>query len=306
MREQQKKQYSGLITDGMKKRITKAITLLMEASPNRKIFNPVTGRYMMHKLSFITLTVSDSTRNLDGKEAYDLLLKHFLQWMRRTKKIDTYIWKAEYQERGQIHYHITTPSFIVWHELKDKWNNLQRQHGLLDDYYKKKKHYNPNSTDIHKVYKINDLSAYLIKYFVKAYQNEKSIGGKVWDCSENLKTNKYFTLAQTKFHHDFLEECSNQGVCEKYCTDRFAIYKFKERPHYHMLSDEEIQHYHNHISNITQHTQLTLQTEVMQLKSKIKSEMEIIILAPSKAIQQTIDYPSPEDYNTLKVPALVL
>ncbi len=290
MQQQQKKAYSGKITEGAKKRLTRAISLLVESAENKKIFNPITGRDMWHRLSFITLTVSDSTRNIDGAEAYDKLLKHFLQWMRRTKKISTYVWKAEYQKRGQIHYHITTPSFIKWNEIKDKWNNLQRSAGLLTDYYARYGHYNPNSTDIHKVNKVDDLAAYLVKYFVKAYQNEKSVGGKVWDCSDNLKSQKYFTIVQRQFHHDFLLECVQQGEATLYQTDRFSIFKFTERPHTHLLDDSEMDHYNNHLNNIRNNTQLTLQTEIIELRSKGGNDQKIIVLAPAKVRQVEINY----------------
>lgn len=278
-----------MISAGAKKRLTRAITLLIESNQPKRIYNEVAGRIINHRLSFITLTVSDTTKNLTAKEAHELLLSHFLQWLRRTKKVTTYIWKAELQKRGQIHYHITTPSFINWQEIKDKWNNLQSRNGLLDKYYSEHKHYNANSTDIHAVRKINDLGAYLIKYFTKAEQNAKSVGGKTWDCSDNLKSTGYFKTVMTSFHHDFLIACVEQGVAELYEQEKFSIYKFKERPHNHLLSDREMELYNIHLNKLRNNIQLQITSDVIEL-APTKDYNKTVLVTDSKLATQLLMY----------------
>lgn len=277
MQLQQKKIYSGMISVGCKKRMTRAITLLIESAEEKRIYNPVAGYYQKHKLSFITLTVSDSTKNITAGEAYTKLLQHFLQWLRRTKKVTTYIWKAELQERGQIHYHITTPSFIIHSEIKDKWNNLQREQGLLSDFYNKYGHYNPNSTDIHSVKKINDLAAYLIKYFTKAYQNEKSVGGKVWDCSNNIKKWKYFNVVQNQFNEEFLMMCVDNDAASLYVGDNYRIYKFAEKPHRYLLTQEQFEEYNNHLITLRTEQNATLPITAIENITPIKIQMPVSV-----------------------------
>lgn len=123
-----------------------------------RIFNNVTNKYVYHQLSFITLTVS-SNENQTLDYCYTNLLKPFLRIMRNKHNLTTYIWKAEVQQRGQIHYHITTPLFIHYQIIKDVWNNIQRKLGLLDEFEKINGHSNPNSTDIHEVKHIKDLAS---------------------------------------------------------------------------------------------------------------------------------------------------
>ncbi len=190
------KAYSGAFSDGAMKRLARCIDLLVQTVRPKRIFCPVLNRRITHRVAFITLTVSQ-IENITAREAYDKAFKHFIQWMRRTMRVNTYVWKAEVQKRGQIHYHITTPSYIHYQKIRDKWNNLQHKAGWTDDYYKMKGHYDPNSTDIHQVKKIKDLSNYLKKEFCKAIQNPNGTG-KVWDCSENLKAEKYFTIEETR------------------------------------------------------------------------------------------------------------
>lgn len=254
MREQTKVKYQGIMSDGARKRMTKAIILLCESSQEKKVYNEFTGKNFKHRMSFITLTVSNSTKNLTGKEAYNLLLQHFLQWMRRTKKATTYIWKAELQKRGQIHYHITTPTFISYLALRLKWNELQQKAGLLDKYFEEHNHYNPNSTDIHEVRKIRDMAGYLCKEITKSVQNNESIGGKVWDCSTNLKVNKYFSLVSESMHDEFLYMAVENEACELFQGDHFSIYKFKEKPHKYILSDQQLKKYDEHLHKIRRDT----------------------------------------------------
>ena len=207
---------------------------------------------MQSYLSFITLTVSDPQKKLSGKEAYQKLLSHFLAWMRRTKKINTYIWKAELQQNGQIHYHITTPAFINYQEICDKWNNLQRQAGLLNKYASEKGHYDANSTDIHSVRDVKDLSAYLIKYIAKQSQNQESLGGKVWDCSENLSRAKYHSLPFEDHHKQFIDLATEEGLCKCHHDERYSVIKFYEPPEEYLLKEWELILYRTYIEIIGQ------------------------------------------------------
>lgn len=225
-------QYSGELTKGASKRLTKCIDLLVQCIKPKRIYNEVTGKTQLHKLSFITLTISTNTP-ITPRQAYDKVFKHFLQWLRRTMKITTYVWKIELQERNQTHYHLTTPSFIHYQKIRDKWNNLQRQAGWLTEYEAEKGHSDPNSTDIHEVKHVNDLSGYLKKEFAKSVQNitkeniwamlsnndknffrattytedeamELSMrenSTKVWDASYNLKGSEYY---RTNYNLDML------------------------------------------------------------------------------------------------------
>jgi ribosomal protein L28 len=246
MREQQKKVYSGRLTAGAKKRLTKAITLMVQGTRRRWISNPVTKKQSLHHLTFVTLTVSDSTKKLDGKTAYKQLLSGFLQWLRKTKGVNTYIWKAELQKNGQIHYHVTCPDWIHYREIRNKWNDLQKKAGLLDAYFEKKGHYDANSTDVHKVYRIKDVAGYLVKEIAKSCQNEKTLGGKVWDCTCNLSKAKYFDAYMKEETYLFMETAVNENLCTKYSAERFTIYRFnctEERIEEHLLPKDQLHNY---------------------------------------------------------------
>jgi len=102
--------YSGQVTDHTRKRAMRAIDMLLQKSPERIIYNPVSKNWHPFRINFITLTISDKT-NICAADAYQNLLKPYLRKLRKYGRIP-YVWKAELQQRGQLHYHITTNCFI--------------------------------------------------------------------------------------------------------------------------------------------------------------------------------------------------
>jgi hypothetical protein len=255
MAAQQKKQYSGGMTDGVRKRMAKAITIMTQAVKPRWVYNPVSLRYQYHTFSFITLTIA-SNKNISARTAYDHLLAPFLDWMRKTMQVKTYIWKAEMQKRGQIHYHITTPAWIHYREIRNKWNALQRDAGLLDDYAREHGHFNPNSTDVHNTRSIKKMDQYLVKELAKSFAavNAEAINdvnnmmkrgqltqeeadekvkeieaaklttiGKIWDCSTDLAGVGYYTVPLTSHHMDVIEKWISEKRAREKTDDFYAL-----------------------------------------------------------------------------------
>lgn len=182
--------YSGTITTHAAKRIKQACEILLMRSPERWVFNTVTRRYIRLRLTFATLTIS-CPQIIPHREAYERGLKPMLRWWRDKAGCKDYIWKAELQQRGQIHWHITGNQFVDWRHLKSAWNNIQFKNGWLDDYHAKTGLWTPNSTDIHAVEKVERLDLYLAKYISKT---GGQIQGKCWDTSNTLAGKKYFKM----------------------------------------------------------------------------------------------------------------
>ena len=186
------KTYSGNVTSHSARRIRKATDLLVQIAKEQTVWNPVISRFTQHTLSFITLTISAKEQHLTAKEGHKLLLEKWLLRMKRKANMTTYIWKAELQKNGQLHYHITTPSWINYTLIRDEWNNLLHKNNMATSWPSDTGKVQ-NSTDIHAVYKVKDMAAYLCKYLSKS-EKEKSTTGKIWDCSLNLKSTKFFTV----------------------------------------------------------------------------------------------------------------
>ncbi len=208
------KAYSGTVTDAAAKRMRKAISLLIQKSPRRKIFNPVSNTHHQFSIGFVTLTLVDQGKD-SIKEVYKKCLAPFLKWLRYTGVTD-YVWKAELQVRGTVHYHIAVNKFIHYQILRDKWNLYQKKAGYLDKYAKKHKHFRPNSTDVHAIGKVDKIEAYLCKYLMKG--GSGAVNGKVWDCSRNLKDAKYFSTELTYQNVDKLRTYCRKEINGEYST----------------------------------------------------------------------------------------
>jgi hypothetical protein len=280
--------YSGKLTTGAKSRLTRAITLLTQIADSKWIFNEVSNRMQFHKLSFITLTVSATQEKFSGREAYDKLLVHFLQWMRRTKNVTTYLWKLEFQANGQIHYHITTPTFIAWQAIKDKWNNLQRSTGTIDQYRANQLEWHkggfklrdwlvntwspeaqyqaylkgmandwqePNSIDVHAVEKVDDMASYLCKEIAKSCQNETATTGKIWDCSKNLKATKLFSMEVTAAQDKTLEEWEASGKVDVVRGDYFNIYRCGKQKARDIMNTQQLKMFKDHLDYIKNYSE---------------------------------------------------
>jgi hypothetical protein len=169
--------------------------------------------------------------------------------MRRTVNATTYVWKAEVQQRGQIHYHITTPKYIHYRDIRDKWNSIQKTAGWLDDYTRLYGGEDPNSTDVHEVRHVKDLSNYLKKEYCKAIQNP--VGeGKIWDCSKNLKKHKYYTINESQYHNETISELLDKEKVTALQLDKCLIIQMKKKHPTEILQLNEIQGYNEFLKMI--------------------------------------------------------
>jgi len=79
------------------------------------------------RLAFITLTLSDLQQHSD-EYIKEHLLQPFLYWLQRYYNC-SYVWKAESQINGNIHFHITVDQFVPWKSVRAKWNKILAKHG---------------------------------------------------------------------------------------------------------------------------------------------------------------------------------
>lgn len=184
----QNRVYTGLLSKFAQKRLKKAINLLIAIATEKEVQNPTTGKYYRFKVNFITLTLSAPATHIPDKEIKRQLLDVWIKRAKRKFKMHNYVWRAERQKNGNIHFHILSDVYIHHTALKESWNEVQNRLGLIDEFEKKHGHRHPNSTDVHAVHKIKDLAAYMVKYMTKAKAQDDIIQGKLWDCSQNLKT----------------------------------------------------------------------------------------------------------------------
>ncbi|MCK5603123.1 hypothetical protein KAR91_14665 [Candidatus Pacearchaeota archaeon] len=164
-----------------------AINLLLAQAKTKQVQNPATGKFYKFKINFITLTLSAPQKTVSDRIVKSKILEPWLKNMRNVQGLRSYVWRAERQKNGNIHFHITSDTFIQYNAIRDAWNLHLGKFHFITDFQEKNKSIFPNSTDVHSVRNVKDLASYLVKYMVKDEKGLDSIQGKVWDCSKNLK-----------------------------------------------------------------------------------------------------------------------
>lgn len=121
-----------------------------------------------YKWKINMLTVSLSAKQIHSdKVIKSKLLDHYILKLHRLFNVKNYIWRAETQYNGNIHFHIITDVFIPYKAAQFQWNKVQEKLGYIDEFEKKHKYRTPNSTDIHSIKKVKHLGKYLSKYMGK-------------------------------------------------------------------------------------------------------------------------------------------
>lgn len=181
--------HKGKLSVKSSKELKGVINWLVSSAKKKTIYHKETEQHYTFKVNFVTLTLPDTQNEINDKDFKEKLLNPFLTYCRKYLKLTNYVWKLEFQENGKLHAHLTTDSFIYWKDIRNAWNRRLKANGYLNDFIDKFGHDNPNSTDIHSVYKINDVASYLAKYMAKNEQLTKQVKGRIWGCNYELSRN---------------------------------------------------------------------------------------------------------------------
>jgi hypothetical protein len=237
-------------SDQSRSRLRRAFNLLIATSTPQIGYNHKTQRSFTFLLNFITLTLSAKQGTATDYDIKKLLLNDFLTRLRQQKKLERYIWRAEPQKNGNLHFHITTNQWFEWQYIRDTWNSCQKKLGYIDLFNEKHYHINPNSTDVHSVSNLRHCGKYVSKYLSKVEHDSRSINGKIWDCSQNLKTKNKCEIICQGSDYTFLnkiEECMQDRI---YSTDFFKFVPMEAEEIRTYLPNRWLVKYDNYLDSI--------------------------------------------------------
>lgn len=180
--------------------------------------------WVSSQIKFITLTLSAKQMHDD-----DFIRRNMLEYMitklKRKNNLKNYIYCSEAQENGNIHFHLIVDKYINYEDLRNYWNEIQALHGYIDIFEKKFKHRNPNSTDIHKLDKINSISFYLAKYFTKT-ENRRKILGRLYGCSDSVRNIRPLSIDFDREIIDMLHNFEDNSKIKTIHKEHFSLYKY--------------------------------------------------------------------------------
>lgn len=199
---------SSVLSKKAQKRLRNSINWLLICSKKRQV--KVNDRIKLYNFqaSFVTLTLPAKQMHSHA-DIKSKCLNLFLTTIRQKFGVKNYIWKAELQKNGNIHFHLTLDKYIHFMQIRKYWNMALNTLGYVDDYAKRhqnltldqyiywqrqngqndvskvKKSYSygvstnwrsPNTTDVKAIKNVKNFASYMAKYLVKPLGNNKSTG----------------------------------------------------------------------------------------------------------------------------------
>ena len=182
-----------------KKSMNNCFAWLQIISEPKLVFSVREKKEFWFNLSFIDLTLPSVQVHSD-EYIKKHMLSPFLKWLERSWSVHSYIWKAETQNNGNIHFHLTTDKFIHWKSIRAKWNRLCSAHGYCKVYQDGSNDKGDSATKIKAVINPNKISMYVASYCTKKdtfkstkhykpYKNEMYI-------SESCEVNNHYYMKE--------------------------------------------------------------------------------------------------------------
>ena len=201
------------------------------------------------KYSFVTVTISSK---MDNKINHNKMVKTLIEKLLYRYGYFNYVWKAELQENGNIHYHFIMDREIDWKIVRRQWNKIQsvyvdryqikmkqkysngyyfdtnmvdKNGNTISDEIQYKRYQkgnkanwrNPNSTDVKIVDTANEnVGAYVGKYVGKIEEDKDNTTDKIikrwWGSNDELKLIKYAVLSSESIEIELLYGLENNTV----------------------------------------------------------------------------------------------
>lgn len=201
------------ITKQSKSKIKNCFTWLLLISNKKTVYSKKENKKFHFKLSFITLTLPEKQKHHDNYiKAH--MLEPFLYWMKKYNYAQSYVWKAEAQKNGNIHFHITTNKFIHWKSIRAKWNKICAKHGYCKVFQDGTNDHGNASTQIKAVLKDKQLAKYMIKYFSKNETDRRPIEGRLWAASTNLNVKNFLVDDLSSTYEPLLSSLSGNSFIQ--------------------------------------------------------------------------------------------
>lgn len=180
----------GNISQKAQSKIKNAVNWLIQSAKYKRVYDKKTNKNFYFKVNFVTLTIPLQENCPPDNFIKKHVFHAFIIYSRKYFGLRNYIWRAETQANGMLHFHLTTDTFMHWEKLRNAWNRILDKNGLLENHKAQHGNADPNSTDIHAVKSVRDLAAYLAKYFCKEDKDRRKVQGRLWGCNYELSHEK--------------------------------------------------------------------------------------------------------------------
>ena len=272
---------SSKAVSSVKKYVTNWVTAL-----NAQAGNPFERLEAQAKrLRFVTLTLPATQQHSD-QELKRVFSSWFLVMLKRKYGVENYVWRAETQKTGGLHFHVMIDKPVPHKELRRIWNDCITPLGYISRYranqkawhsngFKvrrelfgswsaaaQRKAYNegqesnwssPNTTDIHALQNVKNVVAYVVKY-VSKNSPSRAVEGRLWGCSDGLRSLERFTVKEEPGLLQLLAKSVEDGDAQLVSGEGWSFYTCDTRTMLEMwfkgASDLFITHWHTQAAKL--------------------------------------------------------
>lgn len=244
----------GKVSVAAQRKIGRAVEYFLFMANDKYLPDTAHGKQYKFKLAFVTLTLPSKQVHDDNFIKSNILNQFFIE-AKKHWFVKHYIWRAEKQRNGNIHFHILVDKFIPWSELRNVWNRIINKYDYVSRYrdsmlafhnggfkvrddiiktwsyqqqvkaYQKGKANDwnsPNSTDVHSLVHIFNVKNYLVKYITKP-EPEQEVLGRMWGCSVSLSNLKGASEIVDSFLEDEIHLIQDKLPGKVYHGDHFTV-----------------------------------------------------------------------------------
>jgi len=180
-----KHEYNGFMSKETRAKVLNMLSAWQEAIYVHSEERKSAGRSQVHKLRFLTLTISKET-TIGDNEVKRTALIPFIQELKRQFAVVHYFWRAEAMKNGRIHFHLIVDRWLDKNLVNYIWDKQQFLAGITTEEPPYSPHYSSPSTRIEVIKGGESAFEYVAKYVSKD-EGVRKIEGRIWGCSDGLR-----------------------------------------------------------------------------------------------------------------------
>jgi hypothetical protein len=220
-----KKAYkSDALAKSSAKKIKKIIShWILAINLTQKGFN---SKYKRKRNYLIMLTLTLPSPQVESdKEFKRKYLNNFIIQLKQKYDIQNYLWVAEKQKNGNIHFHLVVDKWLDKVKMQLLWNQVLSTGEYIVAFERKHGSSSPPSTKITGQKQMSNPADYLTKYITKS-EKSAPIGGVKWGCSKTLQPLGSLTFLAADWFFDYLYHYRDELKLKSYTNDFVDIVYF--------------------------------------------------------------------------------
>jgi len=220
-----KKYTSGCLTKSSAKKIKQIMTnWILAIYCSQKIdikYKKRKRRYLV--MATLTLPSKQVESDNQVKRKY---LNNFITQLKNKHDGILYLWVAEKQKNGNIHFHVVLDRFVKKEWLQKCWNSVLDTGNYINEFELKFSHKNPPSTQVQGQKDMGSPASYLTKYITKS-EKSHDIEGHKWSCSSELLQIIKTKMPVKNWYAEYLYYYKEELKCKYFENDFVQVYYFE-------------------------------------------------------------------------------